>query len=305
MCFGATLVMILGLRAVGGPTNVANTLKSIDPLLVETPGTLGWDNLIGISLVFGIAPWGLPQLLQKCFSMRDKRVIKPAAVIVLVLCLFILFPSNTNGFIARALFGNELVGRQDYAFPMLVVTLLPPVLQGLVLASVAAAAMSTLDGVILVIGAALGRDLYQGVINKKASEKSVYRITLVTMMVVMLLIAIFAMDVNSPILILTTFSHSIMASMIMAPVMFGLFWRKGTTAGCVAAQIAGVSGTLIWWRLGSPFGIHIILFGLMCAFITFPIVSSFTKPLPEEFIDKLFDKKYKEFNWNKKKAKVD
>ena len=301
MCFGATLVFIMGLVALGGPANVAATLQNLDPLLIETPGSLGWSNLIGISLVFGIAPWGLPQLLQKCFAMKDKRVIKPAAIIVMILCLFILFPSNCNGFLARAMFGNELLNKADYAFPMMVITLLPPVFQGLVLASVAAAAMSTLDGVVLVIGAAVGRDIYQGVINKKASDKQAYNITLITMCTVMVLIAVFAMNVNSQILYLTTFSHSIMASMIMAPVMFGLFWRKGTTAGCLAAQISGICGTLIWYQLGSPFGIHIILFGLICAFITFPIVSSFTKPLPEEFLDKLFDKKYKEFNWGRKK----
>lgn len=84
--------------------------------------------------------------------MKDKRVIKPSVIIVIFLMLFILYTSNGNGAIARALYGDALLESTDSCVSLYGHTADARLAQGLVMAAVVAAAMSTLDGVILVMG---------------------------------------------------------------------------------------------------------------------------------------------------------
>lgn len=57
--------------------------------------------------------------------MKDKRVIKPSVIIVIFLMLFILYTSNGNGAIARALYGDALLESTDSVFPYMVTQLMP------------------------------------------------------------------------------------------------------------------------------------------------------------------------------------
>lgn len=295
MCFGATFVFVAALIHIGGLENVVTNLKAIDPILVDSPGTLGWNQLVGITFVYGFAPWGLPQLVQKGFAMRDKRVIKPCIVVVAFLLVFILFTSNANGAIARAIYGDEFLGAQDTVFPIMVARLLPEWAQGLVLAGVTAAAMSTLDSVVLVMAGAVANDIYKECINPKATSKTLLRISQVAVFVVFGLLAlIVAGGVGQEITFLAAFSHTMMASMCAAPLFGGMFWKKGTTAGVIISQLCGVFFALLWYAIGQPF-CHFFFPAIIMYFVG----SKFGKPLPEAFINELFPagERQKAFHW--------
>ena len=307
MCFGATFVFVAALIEIGGINNVITTLSAMDyDHLVNSPGALGWNQLVGVTFVFGLAPWGLPQLLQKGFAMKDKRVIKPSVIIVIFLMLFILYTSNGNGAIARALYGDALLESTDSVFPYMVTQLMPDWAQGLVMVAVVAAAMSTLDGVILVMGAAASNDLYKGCINPNASDKTVLRITQAVMFIVLGLLAIITIGgVGTQITFLATFSHTMMASMIAVPMFGGMFWRGGNTTGCVTAQVCGACSALIWYALGQPF-CHFFFPAMVMSFVGYVVGSKFGKPLPEEYIHILFPngQREKEFHWGIHNSKM-
>ena len=307
MCFGATFVFVAALMEIGGINNVITTLSEMDYTnLVDSPGALGWNQLVGVTFVFGLAPWGLPQLLQKGFAMKDKRVIKPSVIIVILLMLFILYTSNGNGAIARALYGDALLDSTDSVFPYMVTQLLPEWAQGLVMAAVVAAAMSTLDGVILVMGAAAANDLYKDCINPTASDKTVLRITQGTMVVVLGLLALIAVgDIGTQITFLAFFSLTLMASMIAVPMFGGMFWKKGNATGCIVAQICGAGSALIWYAIGQPF-CHFFFPAMIMSLVGYVVGSRFGRPLPEEFINILFPggKREKEFHWGVHNSKM-
>lgn len=300
MCFGATFVFLAALMKVGGIGNVVSSLTAIDAQkLVGSPGALGWNKLVGVTFVFGLAPWGLPQLLQKGFAMRDKRVIKSSIFVVMILMLLILYSSNANGAIARALYGDSLLGSTDSVFPFMVADMMPEWAQGLVMAAVAAAAMSTLDGVILVMGAAAANDLYKRCLKPSASDKTVLRITQVTMIVVLGVITLITVGgVGTQITFLATFSHTMMASMIAVPMFGGIFWRKGTAAGCVISQLCGACTALFWYALGQPF-FHFFFPAMVMSFVGYFAGSRFGKPLPAAFLNQIFPegRRTKEFHW--------
>ncbi len=299
MCFGATFVFVAALIQIGGMENVVNNLKEIDPILIDSPGTLGWNQLVGVTFVYGFAPWGLPQLVQKGFAMRDKRVIKPCIVVVAFLLLFILFTSNANGAFGRALYGDEFIGSQDNVFPVMVSRLLPEWAQGLVLAGVVAAAMSTLDSVVLVMAGAVANDIYKECINNNASDKTMLRISQTTVFVVFALLAVIvAGGVGQEITFLATFSHTMMASMCAAPLFGGMFWKKGNATGVVVGQLCGIGFALLWYAIGQPF-CHFFFPAIIMSFVGYFVGSKFGKPLPEAYINELFPggDRRKEFHW--------
>lgn len=49
---------------------------------------------------------------------------------------------------------------------------------------------------------------------------------------------------------------------LLAPIMFGLFWKKATKTAGVASMWAGLITAVIWQILGHPFGLHPIFIGL-------------------------------------------
>lgn len=297
MIVGATIVFIAGLAAAGGPSGVAEKLAALDPKLVTTPGTLGWKGLLGFSIVFGIAPWGLPQLLQKTFAMKNRRVVGPAAIVVILLALFIMHACNGIGVIARALYGNEFIKNPDYAFPMSVARLMPPVMAAVLLTAVVAAVMSTLDGLLLVAAGAVSRDLYQGIINKEASDGSVLKLTWIVMIILSLIAMFIAFKPPPMLLYLTRYAFTIIVPVILAPMFYGIYYRRSTTAGCIAAQIVGVGMALLLTEVGMPswikWMVHPLVPALIAGLITLPVVSSFTKPLPEDFVNRIFSDAFK------------
>ena len=293
MIAGVVTVFIVSLVAAGGPAGVALKLQAIDPNLIRTPGTLGWAGLLGFSFVFGIAPWGIPQLLQKTLAMKSRRVVGPSAIVVLITALLVLYACNGSGVIARALFGNEFINNPDYALPTLIIRYLPPIMGAILLTAVVAAVMSTLDGILLVAAGAVSRDLYQQIINKKASDKSVLRLTWIVMLVLSVITLFAAFSPPPMLLYLTAFSFSLMTATILAPMFFGIYYKKATLAGCVASQLVGVAVVLILTILKVKFLIHPLIPGLIAALITLPVVSSFTKKLPADFVARIFSDDYK------------
>lgn len=54
---------------------------------------------------------------------------------------------------------------------------------------------------------------------------------------------------------------------LLAPIMFGLFWKKATKAAGVASMWSGLITAVIWQIAGHPFGLHPIFIGLPVSII--------------------------------------
>ena len=175
----------------------------------------------------------------------------------------------------------------------MVLRYLPPFLSAILLTAVVAAVMSTLDGILLVAAGAVSRDLYQQIINKKASDKSVLRLTWIVILILSVITLFAAFSPPPMLLYLTAFSFSLMTATILAPMFFGIYYKRSTLAGCVVSQLVGVAVVLILTIAKVKFLIHPLIPGLLAALITLPLVSSFTKKLPEDFVSRIFSDDYK------------
>ncbi len=135
--------------------------------------------------------------------------------------------------LARPLIGE--ISNTDYIVPVILQRGLPAILASVLVAGIAAAGMSTIDGVLVTATAAVTRDIYQKFINPRASDDSILKLSKYVTCVIGLVVIIFGCLQPGSIFTINTFAFSGMA-MFAVPVLFGLYWKKARTPGKVASK---------------------------------------------------------------------
>jgi cation/acetate symporter len=177
---------------------------------------------------------------------------------------------------------------------------LPYVISGLVAAGGLAAALSTADGLLLTIANALSHDLYYKMIDPNASTHKRITISKVLLLVVAILAATVSAQAPADILFLVSAAFSLGAAAFFVPLVAGVFWKRATKWGAVAAMIGGISVTWYYMITTQPwlravfnvagpvsdylwFGIQPIsagIFGLPVALVLMVVISLLT-PAPD------------------------
>lgn len=325
MVAGVVLIAGFGLHHIAegggfaGATTLYASLHAQDPQLVSYPGTLGWG-LLGMMLVTSFGVWGSPQAISRFYTAKKKNSIKWALVISCTWAVVISFFAYLNGNIARAIPEvGEAIGAlpagtsnpSEYSVPFLMMLVLPPVFAALFIAAVTAASLTTGEKVVLMAASAFSRDIYQKTLRPEASDEQVLKVTRIVLTILVTVAVILAIQKPSAILALCTFAWAALASVILVPYVFGLFWKGGTAKAAFISGLLSFGTAIAWWVLfrrplmlagdlatdalfDTAFGplrlayVHEFLVSQVVAVISFPILSKVTAPPPREFVDDLF-----------------
>jgi cation/acetate symporter len=174
---------------------------------------------------------------------------------------------------------------------------LPYVISALIAAGALAAALSTADGLLLVISSALAHDTYFKMVDPAASSQRQVTISKLLLLVVALLATYAASFRPGDILSLVSAAFSLAASTLFPALVLGVFWKRANQQGAVAGMLTGFSVCLIYLVQTSP-GLggdithqwfHIApvsagIFGVPAAFLAIVIVSLMTDPPGSEEI---------------------
>ena len=101
-----------------------------------------------------------------------------------------------------------------------------PFIGGLLLCAILAAIMSTADSQLLVTASSISEDVYKGVINKKASDKSMLLISRITVLVVSAVAFMIALDPNSSVMGLVSNAWAGFGATFGPVVLMSLFWKR-------------------------------------------------------------------------------
>jgi SSS family solute:Na+ symporter len=177
--------------------------------------------------------------------------------------------------------------------PKMIQTTLPPILAGLVVSALLAAAMSTGNCLLISLAGCFSRDLYNKVFNPSMKldelkhSKTLSRITIVGTLVAGIIIAFYAKGILYTIII---FNYPYMASLLV-PLLGGVLWKGATSKGAVAAIFAGGAVGVVSFSAGIPGplqGLFNIDLGLLIAYavsaIVFVAVSAVTSNQGSRFI---------------------
>ena len=310
MLVGIVLVVCCVVGEKGGLSSALNQLGNISGDVPENTlnSLFGPDpiNLFGVVILTSLGTWGLPQMIQKFYAIKDDRAIKQGTVISTLFAIVVSCGSYFMGGFGR-LFVNkdDITVNGKLAFdrivPSMLETALPEILLGIVVVLVLSASMSTLSSLVLTSSSTLTIDLIRPLTKEKMTEKQEILIMRILIAVFLIISVVIALNPNTYITTLMSISWGALAGAFLAPFMYGLFSKKITKASVWASFICGVGvtighmfvftiggmkATIGGINLASP--INAGAFAMILSLIIVPVISSFTKNPDEKELEKIF-----------------
>ena len=162
MIVGSTILCYLAVSEVGGFSGLHETLRGIDPGMVNLfPAdlTFGVTLWIGAFFLGGLGVAGQPQVVSRVMTLKDDRDRKEAAIWFFVWQTPFIALMFIIGLACRAIFLDLDASQAQDGLPLLAMEVLNPFLAGVILASIFAATMSTADSQVLACTAAITDDV--------------------------------------------------------------------------------------------------------------------------------------------------
>ncbi|HUG42454.1 MAG TPA: sodium/solute symporter [Longimicrobiales bacterium] len=251
MVVGTAFALPLALRHVDGVGPLMEYVVAAKPLAFSfgvLPGVL----LFTMGLSFFLGSVATPEKLIRLYAMKDMRTIRRGILLTMILVVGLNLMVMTMGLVSIALFPALPTG--DLAMPVVARAVLPPFIGTLLLAAVASAMMSTVDSLLIVAGSALSEDLYQGLVGRPASRGRRLMLGRVGILIVgtaPLLLVLTGIGAGELVQLIVLLFTALMASSFFIPVMAGVYWRRATREGAIAAMLGGVTCSALWKLLGS------------------------------------------------------
>lgn len=271
--------------------------------------------LVSLILLTSLGVYGLPQTVHKYYSVRDKKAINQGMIITTIFAMIIGVIAYFVGGLGHLFFESaaEFGGNTDNIIPLMLDSVIPRGILGLIGVLILSASMSTLASVSLSSASVLSVDVYKGFINKNASDKKVtliMRIISFLFIALSVVIALLNKKYNiTAIAYMMGLSWGTLSGCFFGPFVLGLYNKKLTKAGALASVIGGLVFTIVFTVVfglikvggfGAGFGKALQagvgmspLTGVLCmifSIIITLVVSAFTKKPSEEIIHESFDK---------------
>ena len=293
MIIASVVVFMAVLEAGGGVEKCVQTLKAIDPGLLTPSGAGGKipaPFLFSFWVLVGLGILGLPQTVQRCFGYKDSRAMHNAMVLGTLIIGFLLLCTHMTGTFGRAVMPDLKVG--DLVMPTLTVELLPPFWAGVFVAGPLAAIMSTVDSMLLLVSAAIVKDLYVRYRLKgdatRISPKKISWMSLGCTVVTGILVFLAALNPPDLLVWINLFAFGGLEAVFLWPIILGLYWKKANAAGTIVSILTGLGVFIFLSVTRIPiFGLHPIVPTLLIAGAAFVAGIPLGKPSPAE-VTRLF-----------------
>ena len=320
MIIALTAVVIIGTISAGGLGAVINNAQSIpgffeffnlaSPELNEAgqqvvkdgapqfgaPSPYGFLSIVSM-LAWGLGYFGMPQVLLRFMAIRKEKELKASRRIAIVWIIVSLFVAVFIGIMGRALFPTTHLTASSAENIFITITTSVfnsgalPLIAGLIMAGILAATISSSDSYLLIAASAFAKNIFKGVIHKRASDKAVMWATRITLGTIAIIAMLLALNENSIIFKLVSFAWAGFGATFGPLMLFSLFWKRTTKAGAIAGMLSGGIMVFVWKLLinplGAKFGIQALtIYELLPAFIIsciFIVVVSLLskKPTPD------------------------
>lgn len=248
MLIALLLVPILAVFQTGGPAETFETVRMIDPKLLDFfKGT----TVLGIisALAWGLGYFGQPHIIVRFMAISSVKETKRARRIGMSWMIFCLLGTSLTALIGIAFFHNNPsheLSNPEAVFIQLGQILFHPLLAGIILAAVLAAIMSTISSQLIVTSSALTEDMYKMLLRRSASDSELVFFGRMAVLFVAVVAAILAFNENSTILELVAYAWAGFGSSFGPVVFLSLYWKRMTNWGAIFGMIAGALTVIIW-----------------------------------------------------------
>ena len=206
-------------------------------------------NLFSVILLTSFGTWGLPQMVQKFYAIKDEQSIKKGTIISTIFAFIVAGGCYFLGSFGR-LFESQ-IDIKNSGYDSIVPTMLshlPKTVVAIAIVLVLSASMSTLSSLVLASSSTLTLDLI-GELKKDLNEHDKLRIIRIFTAIFVLISAIVAIIQYKGgigfIAQLMGISWGSLAGAFLAPFLFGLYWEKTSTSAVWVSFIVGPSIMII------------------------------------------------------------
>jgi SSS family solute:Na+ symporter len=291
MLLAGVMLPVLALRQTGGLWQLAQEYpEKFDMFLPPTHEQFPWTGVFTGFLTVGL--WytcASQHIVQRVLSAKDewhaRMGVVSAGYLRILTPLFFVVP----GIAAVKLFPH--LEKPDHAYLMLVKTLIPTGLKGLVLAGMAAALMSTVSTVLNSTSALLTIDLYKTLLRPAASDREQVVFGMVggiVTLVISVLIAFLYIESPEALFRLVQRIFFWIAPPFAVVFLLGLLWRRASGTAAVVTILSGfafrmIVEWLVWPRIPelreyqAAYQHGALITWLFCMFVMI-IVSLLTRP---------------------------
>lgn len=245
MLFGvfALIIAVFNSDSVGGLSEgFKNIVAETEKLNLDASAHIGlWATVLMTS--FGT--WGLPQMIQKYYGIRDDKEVKRGTVISTFFAFVVASGGYLIGSLSHLFFNTLPEGGTDYLVPnMLLNAGIADILVGIILVLLIAASVSTLSSITVTAASTFTMDIVRErfIKNKEKDLSGLTRI--VCLLFVLLSFLIAWKGTGTPILDMMSYSWGIISGCFLAPYAVSLYWKKITKSGAWAGIIGGFAVAL-------------------------------------------------------------
>ena len=296
MLIGAAIMLTVLIVKAGGITEAISTVNTNYQAHVPVAQQPSWLTVASLIFMTSVGSWGLPQMVQKFYAIKNEQVIPKAAIITTIFSLVIGVTAYGSGILAHVFMDNDTVPKLangginfDQIMPNLFSQQLPEALLAIIMLLILSASMSSLASLVLVSASSITVDLYKGYLHKDISEKSSV-ILMRTLSVVFILATYLISKLQLGFIVtLQSLSWGVLSGAFLAPYMLGIYSKKITKAAAYAGLYTGAGfGIILTITLGAANSALAASIAIIVPFIVVPVVSIFTPKVDKQILDKAF-----------------
>ena len=262
LILGSVVITYLGLQQVGGWNELQDTVRAVSPDHFNmwrpmSDPDFPWTGLLIGGTIVGIWYWCTDQyIVQRTLAAHNIKIGRRGAIFGAYLKLLPILIFLIPGIIAFALSVQNpevfVIEKADRAFPMLVKTLLPVGLKGLVAGGLMAALMSSLASVFNSCSTIFTIDIYKKLKPKKSEKELLTTGKIATGIIVVLGIVWIPIMERIGGGVMYQYLQNVqsyIAPPVTAVFLLGIIWKRVNAQAAISTLIAGLA--LLILRLSS------------------------------------------------------
>jgi SSS family solute:Na+ symporter/sodium/proline symporter len=280
MCLGSAVLVGSTLAKAGGLGKLVSGLAAADPRLTAAVGPGGAWPLFALVFLTSVAPFAMPQLIQKFYAIKDERAVRRGMIASTAFALLIAGTAYFTGAAARLFLSPEnapgaFAGGKpvfDVLMPEFLAKVVPPSLSVLMMLLILSASMSTLAALVLISSSSVVKDLYAGFVRPSVPDRTLTRLMRVISAAFVLLSVVLAYFRPATIVAILSVSWGAIGSFFLGPFVWGLISRKVTKFGAIGSAVLGL-GTCLGLSFSGMAPAEAGTIGMAVSFAANPLLS--------------------------------
>lgn len=271
---GIFILFVVAIIASGGWSKMSENAIAMDEGANLSIFSISATDVFVYMLTIGAYQFVRQDLWQRYWAAKDLKTATRGYWISITLAFLTGFFVITIGVAGKyglqmgdinpTLSYYEIIGNV-FSFPLIVVMII----------ALLATVISTADSFFMAGASSIVNDVIRPRM-KVQDDKKLLSYSRLSVMLVSLFALLLALYIPQLVNLWVT-GTAMLVSSLLAPVIFGLFWKGTTKAGGTIAMWVGLIIAVGWQLLGHPFGIHPVFIGLPVSILLTVSISLFTK----------------------------